>query len=288
MIGFATRSRWKIARRVHHQELQQYLRPQEFRCVTVTERLKTEGSRPVSSGRYLLYEGSSGIEACVYFTANGFVYPVLPEGPVPDLSGLKSALNAVHPRLFCIMGTQRDVLHMEAVFSLPPVTTVTYFLMERQVPAVPARPDDDPLVHIRSAGVLDADTIYPVQRLYEIEEVLMNPESFDARVCAQQLRVALNNQLVYIASNQGGVIAKAQTNARGYDWDQIGGVFTRESFRSRGIGRNVMRALLNETDHAERRTCLFVKTHNRAALRMYRSLQYTVRDEFRITYYRNV
>lgn len=288
MIGFSPRSRWKIARRVHHRELQHYLRPEEFRCVTVTERLKTEGSRSAGSGRYLLYEGRSGIEACVYYTASGFVYPVLPEGPVPDLQGLKHALSALHPRLFCIMGTQRDVLHMEAVFSLPAVTTVTYYLMERQVPPVPARPDEDPLVQIRAAGLPDAETIYPVQRLYEIEEVLINPDSFDSRVCTQQLRAALHNQRVYIASNRGGVIAKAQTNARGYDWDQIGGVFTRESFRSRGIGKNVMRALLNETDSAERRTCLFVKTHNNAALRMYRSLQYTIRDEFRITYYRNV
>ncbi|TVQ25917.1 MAG: GNAT family N-acetyltransferase [Spirochaetaceae bacterium] len=288
MISFSGKSRWRPAKRSHKKELQHYLMQRESRCVTVTERIKHESGRNPVSGRYLIYDGPSGIEGCVYYTAGGFVYPVLSEGALPDRVGLKTALNALGPRLFCVMGTQRDVLNMEAVFSRPALTHVSYYLMERQLPVAASQSVGDGTVRIRRAELSDAESIYPIQRLYELEEVLIDPAQFDPDVCMKQLRVSLKKQAVYVATTHAGIVAKAQTNARGFGWDQIGGVFTRESFRSRGIGKLVMRALLSETDTEERRTSLFVKTHNAPALRMYRTLQYTTTDEFRITYYRNV
>ncbi len=288
MICFPGKSRWRPAKRIHKKELQNYLMQYESRCVTVTERIKNEGGRSPVTGRYLIYDGPSGIEGCLYYTAGGFVYPVFPEGALPDRLGLRNALSSLGPRLFCVMGTQRDVMNMEAVFSRPPVTCVSYYLMERQLPVAASHRPVDGAVRTRRAELSDAESIYPIQRLYELEEVLIDPAQFDPDVCMKQLRVSLKKQAVYIATTHAGIVAKAQTNARGFGWDQIGGVFTRESFRSRGIGKLVMRALLSETDREERRTSLFVKTHNAPALRMYRTLQYTTTDEFRITYYQNV
>lgn len=288
MILFPARNRWRPVRRSQTKELHAFLVQRESRCVTVTERLKKDGGRSAGSGRFIVYDGPSGIEACVYVTAHGFVYPILSDGKIPDLRGLRLILAGVRNKLFCVMGTRRDVLTMEAVFIRPPVAHVSYFLMERQVPAMPAAPAPGNSVRYRVATLGDAESVFPVQRLYELEEVLLDPDTFDAASCMKQLKASLRNQLVYVAETRAGILAKAQTNARGYGWDQIGGVFTRESYRSQGIGRNVMRALLAETDADERRTCLFVKKHNEPALRMYRSLQYTTTDEFRITYYQNV
>ena len=82
--------------------------------------------------------------------------------------------------------------------------------------------------------------LYPLQRDYELEEVLIEPGHFDPQTCLANLRSTLRRQIVILAEQDGRPVSKAGTNARGFDADQIGGVFTVEGQRGRGLARRVM------------------------------------------------
>ena len=81
-------------------------------------------------------------------------------------------------------------------------------------------------------------------------------------------------------------VATAATNTRGFQVDQIGGVFTTPDRRRTGLGTAVMLALLRDIFHRKKQACLFVKTANVAALRLYERLGFSARGGYRISYYR--
>jgi predicted GNAT family acetyltransferase len=80
-------------------------------------------------------------------------------------------------------------------------------------------------------------------------------------------------------------LSKAGTNARGFDADQIGGVFTVEEERGRGLARRVMDALLGRIFQEKSQASLFVKKLNPAAVTLYRRLGFRELEDFRISYF---
>ncbi len=280
---------WFNARNSHIEPLKRFLLPREAGCVTVTEALPGSPKKTDRrSGRFTVFAHDGVIEATVFHTAGGFVFPVLPEDGAPDPTTLSRKLKGVQGRLFCIMGLDRDVRGFQRLLNTTPLDTVNYFLMTRTC-ATPIDPEPlpDGMV-IRKASVRDAEALYPIQREYEIEEVVLRPESFDPASCMSHLKLSLRQQLVYAVEYDGRMVGKAQTNARGFTWDQIGGVYTERSLRGRGIAGAVMYRLLRDIERDGRHSTLFVKRQNVPALRMYRRLGYSITDEFTIAYYRGI
>ena len=140
-------------------------------------------------------------------------------------------------------------------------------------------------VRVRRSGIGDAALLFPLQRAYELEEVVIDPALFSDAACLKLLRQGLRQELVFHASRDGRPLAKAGTNARGFGVDQIGGVFTLASERGKGLARIVMAALLEEIFAEKPAACLFVKTANAPAIALYERLGFTTLRGYVISYY---
>ncbi len=279
---------WVHARRTHLEAIKRFLLPRESTCVTVTEAMDGAEGAGNKNGKFTVFSHRGTVAGCVFHTANGFVFPVLPEDGLPAPTNLGRKLRGAAQRLFCIMGLRRDVESLKQIFMENPVEEIHYYHMSRTCGSpIEHQPLPDDMT-VRKAGPADAETLYPLQREYEIEEVILNADRFDPAGCMYQLKASLKQQLVYVVEHRGHPVAKAQTNARGFYWDQIGGVFTDRPQRGRGIGRAVMYKLLRDIECANRNSSLFVKQHNESALRMYRGLGYSTQDEFTIAYFRSI
>ena len=81
-------------------------------------------------------------------------------------------------------------------------------------------------------------------------------------------------------------MSKAGTNAHGFTFAQIGGVYTTEKNRNQGIAEYVLSVLLTGIFETRKGASLFVKKNNGAAIKLYKKLGFGVTDEFKITYYR--
>jgi hypothetical protein len=117
--------------------------------------------------------------------------------------------------------------------------------------------------------------------------VVINRQRFSEQACRQNLKRSLRRQLVLMAECNGKVVAKAGTNARGFATDQIGGVFTVEKERNRGVASLVMVELLGRIFSEKSMVCLFVKKNNMPALSLYRKLGFTIADGYRINYFKS-
>ncbi len=276
---------WKRAAAKDLPALKDFLLREEWRCVPFTSRFKQEDKKPFSRGQdkhiFINKDGHVVIGALMV-TAMGLFIPVLAEREQTLFSNLKKMSSS----LYSIMGTLPDVQTAAAYFPIYPEVTVDYFLMtlsrdDYRAPCLVYTPG----LEIREAALKDAKRFFPLHAAYEIEEVIINPDHFHKKASFTTFKRALQNQLITVAELKGTAVAKAGTNAQGFNTAQIGGVYTIKEERNKGIAFLVMSGLLERIFREKEMASLFVKKNNPAAISLYRKLGFTLRESYRICYY---
>ena len=275
---------WQRVRKKRQNLLVRFVQEHELRCVPFASRLReTEGKNAV----FIEREGRDSIRAAVMITEYGLVLPVfgVQQDSRPD-NGFRNILRRRSPKIFSVMGVAKDVLRTEDYLTPGPSTSIDYFLMclQRDAFRGPCSGTCSE-ISVRCVTEADAEALFPLQRDYEIEEVVLRPRDFNASRSMALFRRALTRNIVYVVEKNGLPVSKAGTNERGYATDQLGGVFTKREERRKGFARTVMEHLLQRVFKDKSAVSLFVKKHNQAALDLYRNLGFTVRDDYRIDYY---
>jgi ribosomal protein S18 acetylase RimI-like enzyme len=297
---------WKRATNQDLPSLLHYLLPQEWRAVPFTSRLLKQGraflpSRPGSVVAILVGGSGAGksVRGAVLLTRGGLLLPVMPYSPGAWQERAAGLSRTPRPEIalprtlgggvYSIMGPTAEVRWLESTGGEKPTASVEYALMSlgehafrnREPGLSPAPPN----LRVRQAEPKDLNALFPLQRAYELEEVVVFPERFSDHSCRLNLRCTLRKQLVVMAELDGRAVAKAGTNARGFQVDQIGGVYTVEALRGSGIASQAMAELLKRLFRTKRMVSLFVKTTNQPALALYRKLGFRSLDGYRISYF---
>ena len=133
--------------------------------------------------------------------------------------------------------------------------------------------------------VSDAPRLVPLQLQYDKVEVLLDgmEESEDEGRLA--LVGKLKTQDIYADVLGGEVVAKAGTNARGINWVQIGGVYTKPLYRKLGIAGKLVSHIARRAAESEKQTALFVKELNTLAIHAYERAGFVRRGSWRIVYF---
>jgi predicted GNAT family acetyltransferase len=273
---------WRQAGRRDLAALLEFLLPDEAGFVSLTSRLRA-GARGFDV--YLDADASGSVRSCFLHTSGGLLLPAFGSAG-PDSRELAALLGSLTPLVHSIMGVGRCVEAVEASLPLPPTTRVEYFLMTLAAGSRhPVLPPDPPGLRVRKADAYDADLLFPLQKCYELEEVVITPDHFNEAQSMKSLKISLREQLVYVAEIGGVPVSKAATNARGYKVDQVGGVYTVPPQRGKGLGKTVVSGLLKEVFQEKQAACLFVKKHNRSAIALYERLGFVPVTDYIISYY---
>jgi GNAT superfamily N-acetyltransferase len=261
-----------------------FLRRDEATCAGASARVRAGGCTAYVD------EEAGAIRGAFVATTSGLVLPVLPDGP-GDRDGLATVLGAGRRPVHSLMGTSASVAAAESAMPVSPSTRIAYRLMilpreAWQGSAVHASAEAAAEgVRVHRSCVRDAALLFPLQRAYELEEVVIDPGLFSDAACLRMLREGLRDDLIFHAARDGRPLAKAGTNARGYGVDQIGGVFTVPDERGKGLARIVMAALLDAILAEKPLACLFVKTVNEHAIALYERLAFRTVGGYGISYF---
>ena len=287
---------WKKAEREDLPALVRLVSDREWRSVPFSARLRHPrgGGRPLLPPRWeanlLVHREGEDADAALLLTSGGLLLPLLAPARSarrPAFPGWRGLARSLHS----LMGPLPEVRWAEQALPARPRVSIEYHLMalEKSAYRPTAEPDAPgiPGLRLRPAVAADAPALYPLQRDYELEEVLIEPGHFSAQACLGGLRRMLRQQVIILAERDGRPVAKAGTNARGFAVDQIGGVFTVEAERGRGVARRVMRELLDRIFREKGTASLFVKKHNAPAIALYRRLGFRVLEDYRISYFRD-
>jgi len=273
---------WRAAARADMDGVLSFLLRDESLCVPFTARLRT-GARGQTV--YVAKDARGCVTGTFLITSSGLLLPLIADDVSPGAE-LSRLLRDVHPPIHSIMGTGRSTGAMEALMPSLPTARIEYFLMSvTRESARPALPSQDGRLAIRMAGEADAHALFPLQKAYELEEVVVDPRHFNDAQCLKLLHRTLKEELVFVAERDGVPVAKAATNARGFSVDQIGGVFTVPGSRGMGVGRLVVSELLKRVLREKEGACLFVKKRNRPAISLYERLGFLPVTDYVISYY---
>lgn len=280
---------WKLIGRPGATALEQFLSAEEPAAVVVSERVRGGNldRRLRNGGRCFHLHGV----AAVYQGPGGFLAPI----GLERLAQLGNAATLLHQlrrglgtfvRCHSIMGRTRDVEILQDLVGGRPRHVIDYQLLSlRWAGYPPPGPPPTPGMTLTRPRPSAWKELMPLQMAYEVEEVLLPGREPQAAQSRAALAASLEHQRVLIARLNGQIIARVATNARGFQGDQIGGVYTDPGWRQRGVSRWLMTHLLADLRRDERHASLFVKDDNRPARELYRSLGFSFVSPFRISYY---
>lgn len=202
-------------------------------------------------------------------------------------------------RLFSIIGEQKYSDAIAKMFlqlyGVVPKSTTEYALMEyneaaAENAALKEKVDSKKRSFLNGCQIFDCkdsdfDDLFPIQKAYEIEEVLVKKDSFNEKNSRILLRRSIQNAEVFGVRYNGRVIAKASINAKGMNCIQLGGIFTDMAFRNKGIATYLVKHLTHRFKKDGKTIVLFVKKVNSTAISVYINCGFATFGDYKILYY---
>lgn len=288
--------RWRAAGKESCRRHIEWLKKDEWRHAALSARLKSSGGAArfgrAGDGRLWVRESEGRNRGGIYCSRFGVLLPAFNPRDTSDGDErfIAPLVRSRRDRLFSIIGTEERVRFIEDFLDDAPVDSERYRLFTDERPSSIRESrgregECGELLTIRAASPGDFQELWPLERHYQMEEVIRSGREVSEYRLRELFRTALKRQSIYMAIRDGEAVGKAGTNARGFTYDQVGGVFVTPKYRRRGIAAELMHVLLNAIHRGGRGACLFVKESNSAALNLYRGLGLGDRGGFRISYW---
>ena len=131
----------------------------------------------------------------------------------------------------------------------------------------------------------DIDLLFDLQKQYLLKEVAPQGKKLTDLECKMSLRQILKNQLVFALFSDGELVSKANTNAIGINYVQLGGVYTHPLYRKNYYAWNLVKLLCDRIQKTKKTPVLFVKEKNIPALSLYKAIGFSQAGNFVIAYY---
>jgi uncharacterized protein len=283
--------------------LSRFIAPREYRAASFSSRLQSEGRIKLPDRKTAAVwiwtdekeqsAGYSKLCGAIMHTHSGLLLPLFHEDRFPPLSDIRKLCDSPgkqHSLVYCILGRKEEVLACEAALQRPVPASRSFYLMTRECDEEGLSPSSKrflielPGLVIRRIQADAAELFFPLEKAYQLEEVLTAPHRYNEKASFHHFRNQCRSQLIYGAWINGRPVAKAGSNALGFQYAQVGGVFTHPDYRGKGIAGMLMNHLMKAIYGRGMNCTLFVRDNNQAALALYRSLGFRIRCPYRIAY----
>ncbi|MCR5218719.1 GNAT family N-acetyltransferase [Treponema sp.] len=213
---------------------------------------------------------------------------------IPELnSSIKKILSDFFKthEVFCIVGPAVSVKNIEELLyqkkNILPGEVRDMYLMEYKA-ALPAvvmlQSKEEKIIKCSSS---QAEKLFPLQVNFSREEVYPHWKT-EVNLAAERFSLdnSIKNQLILAVENDGLLVSKAQTNAVTENYLQIGGVYTLKEHRGHGYACKLIQCLVNHGALQNKKTVLFVRKENAAAIHSYQKAGFKNFADYRMVYYK--
>lgn len=257
---------------------QYFVMPYEQHCCSLMQRILAQ------EGNLYLIAEENKLCGVFYFVEGGILMPCL-----PHLS--KNLAECLHDffydkYIFCITGKSDYVTFLNKLLTDDDnhdlIDTRFFYLMEHEYSI---KYSLNPSYTIEPCRLQDSDALFPLHLSYLMEEVrnpIEQPNPVEER---KSLKHIINSQYMLAIKRNGIPIAKAQTNAQGLNYVQIGGVYTQRQSRRQGLACQLVSEIADWAYKKNKKTVLFVNKYNASALHSYENAGFSIHDNFIISYF---
>ena len=271
----------------YKEKLTVLVQPQEISCIDAVPMVSgtVKSHKPI-----IAHTSGDELDAALFFTSYGRIIPVL--GPQflfrqEDVNYVsKLAGNAVFLPTSVSGKSEAVDMFLDRFSCGQRKQVVEHYIMELEpgkfkAPEVPASQK----IRILRGTKRQLLPLFPLQKTYERQEVLLNPDSQDTIETFRWLKSILTREICFYAKRGFRYVSKANTNARGFDHIQIGGVFTVKRFRHQGYALHTVAELCRHILEEEHKIpSLFVRSNNGDAVKLYKGLGFEIKDTTKTVY----
>ena len=278
-------------------DLTEFIIPEENFAVPFSSRLinsdRVADAAMLQRNSVILENTGNEITGAIMLTPEGIICPVLTKkSRIAPLQRMIASSPYFRKRYLTLMGSLESVESIERLFTGRKKVSIDYNLLSAksaQVKKVSRQYLSEKKqaladIMVQRASLTDIDRLMPLRKAYEIEEVLLNPYSFNEQACRSRFAATIKEQAVFFAEKNGVPVATSCINAGGINWLQLGGVFTLPEYRAQGISALLMTGIADYAASISRELTLFVKKDNTAANRLYANCGFIKLGYFRISY----
>lgn len=285
-----------------------FVQQHEYCCINLAEQLRL-CCAAVSADTAAQYKLAAVLSACaqgqkiccgtLLFSKQGIllhcISPQLPQKVICAFVQFFLEHGFAAAELHAIAGIREHTLLIEQLIMRTAAsqrdTALDYFLMRQSGPCThafceTAQQKLGTTIRVERATEADLEEIFPLQLDYEITEVAYPGRMINPTVCRLSLRLRLRNGYIYKVTAGRRIAAKAEINAQGFHWFQIGGVYTIPNYRNKGLAAAALAQLISTHRVEKPGFALFVKTANTPAVRVYEKLGFERCGLFRMSYWK--
>ena len=247
----------------------EFLLKNEFSCISLVSHVLSFNDK---DSLYFIYKNSipltaNNITGVILITNYGVILHSIEKVSKQILFPYFSNLN-----LFSLAGTITGSSMIETLLKKKPSTIFDYDLLTYNYNS-PKISAIRPLLNtfsLKQCSLEDLDKLYFLQYNYQIEEVLPKGKMISERQCRNILYDRLKKYVVYAIKNEkNDFIAIAGINAIGYNYVQLGGIYTDKRYRNQGLAQNLVRHIVL---NSSKKVALFVKKDNISAQKAYKNV----------------
>ena len=132
----------------------------------------------------------------------------------------------------------------------------------------------------------DVEVLLGLQKMYMSKEVAPAGKQVTDLEASAQLKTILKDQLCFALWSDGEVVSKANTNAIGFEYAQLGGVYTHPLFRKNYYAWNLVYTICTRIIKSGRKISLFVKEKNNPAHTLYERIGFMDAGKYEISYFK--
>lgn len=282
------------AEKHHFPALENFLKPHEEKCMFLASnvRQKSDKIRIITDNLSDEREFSSTqIIGVLYIESS--IFHCIPNFENLDRKELRLLLGDAVGRckIKCVSGEKSGTEFLIELLKEnigEPYQINNYSLMTCQSPAQSTEPlfNDDTIIRCTEN---DIDNLYDLQKGYLTEEVVPHCKPHCKKVTDAEvkiiLRKILKTQFCLALISDGTAVAKANTNAIGWNCIQIGGVYTSPLFRRNGYAAKLIAKICQRAAKAGKKSVLFVRDINVSAFKLYESLNFKKSGFYEIAYF---
>ena len=132
----------------------------------------------------------------------------------------------------------------------------------------------------------DTELLLPLQKMYMAKEVAPQGKQVTDLEAGAQLKSILKDQLCFALYSDGEIVSKANTNAIGFNYVQLGGVYTHPLYRKNYYAWNLVYTICTRVMKTGRKISLFVKEKNNPAHTLYERIGFSANGQYIIAYFK--
>ncbi len=269
---------------------EEFSKKYEYKSISLISRMykKDRIVIPPASSAKIICEVTDSKPNCVLnvmmITAGGILLLMFSENPPSGMVIIEmlKLITGYKKNIFCILGVSKDTKTVKDLLDYSVSSKIEYILLRKYNSTIFKTGKAE--FKIKKAKKKDALQLFPLEKEYLLEEVLVGSSELNPKATLLNLQKTCNTQSVFYALSGKEIIAKVNTNGKGIGYNQIGGVYTKPEFRNRGVSTYLMKILLDEIHQSGKKAVLYVKKDNKPALALYKKLGFHIIDEYSAYY----